>query len=98
MKKKLAFLPCVPVFSSFLFFFAFSLPLPAFSRSLAVQPIALIAKIEAGWNDLPLLVKQMEHANGTHRITRCKSAIAHYFKIKGYHCRRRAELTFCAAT
>lgn len=71
---------------------------PSFQCSLAVQPIALIAEIEVGWNDLPLLVKQMEHANGTHRITRCKSAIAHYFKIKGYHCRRQAELTFCAAT
>lgn len=71
---------------------------PSFLLFPAVQPIALIAEIEAGWNDLPLLVKQMEHANGTHRITRCKSAIAHYFKIKGYHCRRRAELTFCAAT
>lgn len=89
-KRSLAFLPRVP----FLFLFCS----PCFPRSSAVQPIALIAKIEAGWNDLPLLVKQMEHANGTHRITRCKSAIAHYFKIKGYHCRRQAELTFCAAT
>lgn len=93
MKKKkktlLAFLSHVPFFP---------LALPPFPCSLAVPPIALIAEIEAGWNDLPLLVKQMEHANGTHRITRCKSAIAHYFKIKGYHCRRQAELTFCAAT
>lgn len=79
-------------------FLSHFLPLPSFPSSLAVEPIALIAKIEAGWNDLPLLVKQMEHANGTHRITQCKSAIAHYFKIKGYHCRRQAELTFCAAT
>lgn len=64
----------------------------------AVQPIALIMKIEASWNDLPLLVKQMENVNGTHRITQCENAIAHYSKIKGYHCRRRAELTFCIVT
>lgn len=62
------------------------------------RQIALIMKIEASWNDLPLLVKQMEHVNGTHRITQCKNAIAHYSKIKGYHCRRRAELTFCIVT
>lgn len=81
--------------------FLFSVPplsLPSFSPLLLAQPIALIARREAGWNDLPLLVKQMEHPNGTHRIIRCKSAIAHYFKIKGYHSRRQAELTFCAAT
>lgn len=55
-------------------------------------------KIEASWNDLPLLVKQMERVNGTHRITQCKNVIAHYSKIKGYHCRRGAELTFCIVT
>lgn len=64
----------------------------------AVQPIALMMKIGASWNDLPLLVKQMEPVNGTHRITQCKNAIAHYSKIKGYHCRRQAELTFCIVT
>ena len=58
--------------------------LPSLPCCLAVQPIALIAEIETGWNDSPLLVEQMGHANGTHRITRCKNAIAHYFKIKGY--------------
>lgn len=61
----------------------------------AAQPVALIMKIEASWNDLPLLVKQMEHVNGTHRITQWKNATAHYLKIKGYHCRQQAELTFC---
>lgn len=62
------------------------------------QPSALIAEIWEERNDSPLLVKQMERANRTHRITQCKSAIAHYVRIKGYHCRRWAELTFCAAT
>lgn len=62
------------------------------------QPTALIAEIWEERNDSPLLVKQMERANRTHRITQCKSAIAHYVRIKGYHCRRWAELTFCAAT
>lgn len=68
------------------------------SVPLSLLPTALNSEEQAPWSGSPFPARQMERANGTHCITRCKSAIAHYFRIKGYHWGRGAELTFCATT